>query len=232
MTRVPAGVRAVFFDAVGTLIHPEPSAGDAYLEIGRRFGTRLSADEVRRRFGAAFAAEEDADAARGHRTDEGRELQRWRSIVSRVLDDVADADGCFRALYDWFAQPSAWRVEPGAGPVLRRLESRGYVVGVASNFDHRLRRVMAGLDEVAWLKLLVISSEAGWKKPAPGFFDRLCQEVALPSSRILFIGDDLDNDYAGAIACGLPALLFDPRARSGLSADKRLASLADLWVEG
>ena len=35
MGRIPPGVRAVFFDAVGTVIHPQPSAADAYTVIGR-----------------------------------------------------------------------------------------------------------------------------------------------------------------------------------------------------
>ena len=46
LARVPRSVRAVFFDAVGTVIHPEPSAGAAYAEFGRRFGTRLEMGEV------------------------------------------------------------------------------------------------------------------------------------------------------------------------------------------
>src|SRR5207302_1039003 len=49
-----AEVRAVFFDAVGTLIHPEPPAGAVYAEVGRRHGSRLTAAEIARRFAAAF----------------------------------------------------------------------------------------------------------------------------------------------------------------------------------
>jgi putative hydrolase of the HAD superfamily len=231
MRRIPDGVRAVFFDAVGTLIHPEPSAADAYYQFGRQFGSHLPAGEVRRRFAAVFSAQERRDAGLGYRTDEDRERGRWRAIVAEVLSDVADQEGCFRALHDWFARPSAWRVEPGAGRVLRRLQSLGYAVGIASNFDRRLRGVVAGLDEVAWLRHLVISSEAGWRKPAPGFFDRLCRDVDLPPSRVLFVGDDLDNDYRGAVAAGLTALLFDPTSRSSLPVGDRLASLSDLLAE-
>src|SRR3954468_9457450 len=111
LARVPRSVRAVFFDAVGTVIHPEPSAGAAYAEFGRRFGSRLEASEVRRRFAAAFQREEDEDARSGHRTDEGREVQRWRRIVASVLDDVADREGCFAPLYEHFANPAAWRAD-------------------------------------------------------------------------------------------------------------------------
>ena len=44
---IQAGVRAVFFDAVGTMIHPDPPAATVYARVGRRFGSRLPAEAVR-----------------------------------------------------------------------------------------------------------------------------------------------------------------------------------------
>jgi putative hydrolase of the HAD superfamily len=224
MSRVPRGVRAVFFDAVGTLIHPEPSAGAIYASVGRRFGSRLDPAEVRRRFALVFDEEEHADAADGFRTDEAREVRRWRAIVARVLDDVEDRQGCFEALYEHFARPAAWRVEPGAGEVIRRLREGGLAVGIASNFDARLRGVLNGLDGVSIGGPVLISSEVGWKKPAREFFKLLCHSVSSDPQEVLFVGDDLDNDYAGARAAGLHALLFDPLRRS----PEALAALAEL----
>src|SRR4051794_3441427 len=121
-------VDAVFFDAVGTLIHPEPSAALAYAQIGKRHGTALPVEAIRQRFAAAFAREEAADLAAGLRTDEERERRRWRGIVTAVLDDVADPEACFAALYEHFARPSAWRVEWQAAEVLWELAGRGLVV--------------------------------------------------------------------------------------------------------
>ena len=230
MTRIPAGVKAVFFDAVGTLIHPEPSAGEIYAQVGQRYGSRLDAVEVCRRFGAAFAAQEARDARNGHRTSEAREVERWREIVAVVLGDVVDAEGCFPSLYDHFARPSSWRVEAGAGEVLRTLRQGGYRIGVASNFDYRLRGVLAGLVELPALEHLLISSEVGWKKPAGGFFRQVCEVAVLIPSEILFIGDDEENDFAGPRAVGMRALLFDALGQSGLSTRERIASLAELAV--
>lgn len=217
------GVRAVFFDAVGTVIHPEPSAGAVYAEVGRRFGSQLDANEVRRRFGRAFAEQEAVDAGNGHRTSEAREVDRWRQIVAQVLDDVTDRERCFAALYDHFAKPSAWRVEDGAGEVLTALRQRWYAVGLASNFDHRLRGVVDGLLPLEGAHLL-ISSEVGWKKPAPEFFARLCAVVGLEPGQVLFVGDDVANDYDGARHAGLQALLFDTSGRE----ESRLRSLREL----
>jgi putative hydrolase of the HAD superfamily len=227
-------VRVVFFDAVGTLIHPEPPAAVVYAEAGRRHGSRLTVAEVTQRFRAAFAREEALDLAGGLQTSEERELRRWRRIVAEVLDDVADPAACFAELYRHFSLPGAWRCEAEVAGVLERLAARGYGLGVASNYDHRLRAVMAGLAALRPLRELVISSEVGWRKPAPQFFTALTSQAGLPTDRILIVGDDRVNDYEGARACGMPAVLLDPRGRHLDVPERitRLGELADLLTEG
>jgi putative hydrolase of the HAD superfamily len=228
MTRLSPAIRAVFFDAVGTLLHPEPSAADAYAAVGARFGSRLSRAVVIKRFGAAFQRQEELDRAPGHRTNEEREVLRWRSIVAEVVDDVADVDGCFRELYDHFARPDAWRVDPDAAATLRALAERGLALGVCSNFDHRLRGLVQARPELAGVSRLVVSSEVGWKKPAAGFFAEVVRAAELRPEQILMVGDDEENDFAGARAAGLDALLFDSKRTSAVAPEWRIARLSDL----
>lgn len=208
---IPAEVQAIFFDAVGTLLFPDPSPATIYAEVGRRHGSRLTVNKIRDRFAAAFALEEAADLAAGLRTSEERERQRWRSIVAAVLDDVADPEACFRELYEHFARPAAWRVDPDAPDLLRRLRDQGYRLGVASNFDRRLREVVAGLPELAPLTWLVISSEIGWRKPSQEFFAAVCRTADATPQRILLVGDDPVNDVQGALAASIHALMIAGR---------------------
>lgn len=217
MLLLPPGIRAVFFDAVGTLLHPEPAAADVYYQVGQRHGSRLTLDEIRRRFGTAFRAEEKRDALAGHRTSEQREVRRWHDIVAAVLDDLTNPQACFQELYDHFARPEVWRCEPGTGEVLAALCQAGYIVGMASNFDHRLRSVAAKMPDLAGLHHLAISSEIGWKKPALEFFAALSAMTGIPADQIVMIGDDRENDIEGARRAGLHAVLIDPQA-GGLAA--------------
>src|SRR5438132_1602800 len=96
-------IRAVFFDAVGTLIYPEPNAADVYTAVGRRYGSRLTTEVIAPRFRSAFQAEEALDLRNDLRTYEAREVLRWRRIVAAVLDDVSDAEACFRELFEHFS---------------------------------------------------------------------------------------------------------------------------------
>lgn len=210
---IGGAIRAVFFDAVGTLIHPDPAVGAVYAEIGRRNGSQRGFDDIRARFGPAFRRQEIIDAAASWKTDEERERQRWRAIVGEVLDDVPDPEQCFAELYEHFARPSAWRCTPDAAQVLHQLAERGLQVGMASNFDHRLHGVVAGLPELSGLQQIVVSSEVGWRKPAPKFFTALCQSVGLAPAQVLLVGDDVTNDLQGAQQAGLPAVLYDPEGK-------------------
>jgi putative hydrolase of the HAD superfamily len=220
-------VAAIVFDAVGTLLHPEPAAADVYAIVGKRHGSRQDVDTIRTGFRAAFAREEEVDRRTGLRTSEVREVQRWRSIVAAVLEDVANPEACFQDLYDHFAQPQAWRCDTEAGAVLAELARRGVSLGIASNFDQRLRRVVAGFPELSPVeKNLIISSEVGWRKPAPSFFAALCDHFRLPPERVLLVGDDRQNDYEGALVAGLQAVLLDPNA--GEAETQRLQRLGAL----
>lgn len=221
-------IAVVVFDAVGTLIHPEPPAAVAYHEIGRRYGSRLGADLVADRFRAAFARQEAFDRDRGLKTSEARECERWRNIVTEVLDDVNDPETCFQELFEHFGRPGSWRCDAGAGATLASLAERGYTLCMASNYDQRLRSVVAGLPPVRLVRQLIISSEVGWRKPAGEFFQALCRCAGRPAKDILFVGDDPANDYDGARSAGMHAVLFDPHQKEKTPAVPRISRLAEL----
>ncbi len=220
-------ITAVVFDAVGTLIRPEPPAPEVYAAVGRRHGSCLSVAEIAARFQAAFLQEEALDHERhGLRTSESRERDRWQSMVRNVLSDVADEAGCFEELYAHFAKPHAWQCLPGVAETLDVVSQKGFLVGVASNYDHRLHSVLAGTPELRGIEHVVISSEVGWRKPAARFFESLCKRLELPPGKVLLVGDDLANDYEGARAAGLQAVLLDPKCRQPFA--RRIDRLADL----
>src|SRR5262249_52885175 len=128
---LPPDVRAVFFDAVGTLLHLEEPPAVVYARVGRRHGSRLAEDVVAPRFREASRPEEDHAFRHGVRTDEDRERQRWRRIVATVLDDTADAEGCFAELFDHYGRADAWRCAPDTAATLAGLARRGLTLGVA-----------------------------------------------------------------------------------------------------
>src|SRR5262245_15237186 len=211
---IDLGVRAVFFDAVGTLLVPDRPVSQTYAEVARRHGAVAEEAQVRTAFRAAFARQEEIDRMAGWRTDEAREHARWLAIVREVLPGAA-APACFAELWAWYAHSGAWRVNPDASDLTGQLSDRGFFVGIASNYDSRLTSVLGGFPELGAVRFrCVISSLVGWRKPARAYFAELARVSGHRPDKILHVGDDLQNDVLGVTAAGLRAILFDPDDKS------------------
>ena len=213
------------FDAVGTLIYPEPSVAQVYAETGRRFGSNLTQAEVAERFRQAFRQHEQDDFAGSLQTSEEAEFARWRRIVGQVLVDVTDPESCFDQLFEHFARSAAWRTFPDVPRALDQLVSRGHTVGIASNFDERLLGISRQLAPLDRCQFVLVSSQIGFRKPHRKFFEAIASHVGLPADQILYVGDDRVNDLDGARTIGMPSVLVD---RSGCCCAPSLRSLEEL----
>src|SRR5262249_37372821 len=163
-----SAIEGIALDGVGSLIEPCPPVADAYCAAARRQGVILHRAEVRARFARHFHDDEADERLGLMATDEALEHRRWRRIVAAVLPEVPDADQTCAELWAHFARPDAWRCFPDVGPALRELRAAGLRLGIASNFDARLRAVVAGSPVLAGFEgALVISSEVGYRKPHP-----------------------------------------------------------------
>lgn len=223
-------VKAVLCDAVGTLIEAEPSVASAYTATAARQGVALDLAVVRARFRAAFAADEARALAGTLTTDERAERTRWRNLVAEVMPELPDLDRAFEELWLHFGRTESWFPFGDVAPALRSLQAQGLTVRIASNFDTRLRPVLAGMPALApWASELVISSEVGWRKPAAGFFRAACAQLGLPPSSVLHVGDHPVNDITGARRAGLLAALIG-RGQAGMNPTREpcFANLTEL----
>ncbi|MBX9791597.1 MAG: HAD-IA family hydrolase [Pirellulales bacterium] len=200
-------VRAVVFDAVGTLLWPEPAVGAAYTSAARRLGSTRDTVDVRARFHAAWRAEEARDCdSGGLRTDEARERRRWQRIVAEVFPEVDRQNELFGALWEHFAQAANWRLFDDVVDTWRELSEKGLALAVASNFDRRLLEICASIAPLAACRHVYASSLVGWRKPALEFFQHVAAALNLPAESILMIGDDYENDVVAARQAGWQAV--------------------------
>lgn len=201
----------MLLDAVGTVIEPRPAAGVVYSEHARRFGLERSPAEVARRFGPAFMAQRRIDEAAGHVVSEVRELARWRTIVAEIFPECAQPEELFQGLWGHFSSAGGWECCPDTAPAVERLNASGVRWGIASNFDSRLREIVAELPELAGCGFLAISSEVGFQKPSPRFFEAVLKAEGAAPAETLLLGDDPHNDVSGALAAGLHTARIDRR---------------------
>jgi len=223
---IPSGTKAIFFDAVGTVLHPEPGAPTVYARVAEINGLDANPKTILERFRAAYLAEEKNDEGDGWRTTETRERERWQMIVRETLP--GSSVECFERLFEHFAKPESWAAASDAEVVFDQLAQRGFVLGLASNYDERLMQVLAGRPELKRLgNHVLISSQLGVRKPGQEFFQHILRRVGCSPEAIVFVGDDIDNDYHGAEEAGMTAILLDPRDRHP-HIPKRIRTLAEL----
>ncbi len=216
-------VRCVAFDAVGTLIYPDPPVAEVYARLGRKHGSRVSEEETRLRFREAFRIEYDTSLS----TNEREERQKWRRIVQKVMD-LEDSEACFEELFAHFGRADSWRCFSDGADTLRDLSARGFDLVLASNFDHRLHAVCAGHAELRGICKRVISSEVGRFKPNPAFFEALVNIAGVKKDEVLMVGDDWKNDVAGAMKFGLQAVYLDRAQAEPLSRKENAITISTL----
>src|SRR5690606_4443189 len=117
-----------------------------------------------------------------------------------------DFEAFFAALFAHYADAGAWRAAPGAAEGLAGLRAAGRRVAVASNFDHRLPGILAGLGLAASLDAVLLPAALGAAKPDPRFFAAAARRLGVAPAEALYVGDDPEQDLAAARRAGWRAV--------------------------
>lgn len=135
----------------------------------------------------------------------------------------------FGELFEMFRTGHEWVLDRDAETVLRGLRARGMRTGLITNYDSRVRDVLASLGIDGLIDSVTASTLAGFAKPERAIFRTACESLGCRPEEAVHIGDDPEEDLLGAQAAGLSALLYDPNARFERLTTLRIGTLADLF---
>lgn len=216
-------IKAIFFDAAGTLFTVNGSVGDIYARLARDHGKDVAVTDLERGFRRAFATAPPM-AFPGASPEQifTLEKQWWKTLVRDVfapLGAFPRFDAYFDALFTFFAQAEAWQLYPETLTTLATLRSRGFIVGVISNFDSRLFNILDGFGITQLFDPIVISTQAGAAKPEREIFTQALALARVEARESLHIGDSYDADIVGARTAGLTPVLVDRRAPENKASD-------------
>jgi putative hydrolase of the HAD superfamily len=207
--------KVIFLDAVGTLFGVKGSVGKVYSEMAERFGVEASESALNQAFLQSFPAAPPPifPGTPLHQIPEC-EFEWWHVVSLRtfqqvgVLDQFSDFSAFFTELYTHFATAEPWFVYPDVRPALEHWQRLGIELGVLSNFDSRVYSVLQALDLAQFFTSITISTEVGAAKPDPQIFAVGLNKHNCPAEAAWHIGDSLKEDYQGAKAAGLKAILI------------------------
>ena len=204
-------MKAIFFDAAGTLVSVRDPVGLTYATVAGAHGIHVTVDAMARAFRSTWKGLPPPQHGGKPVADDERGW--WRELVRRCMAEALGAemsshklDEIFADLYSHYARPDAWTVLPDVVPALTALHKE-HRLFVLSNFDRRLRSILAGHDLARFFDSMIISSEVGASKPNALIFKAAARVAGASPHDCLHIGDDEQLDVEGARAAGFAACL-------------------------
>lgn len=225
-------IKAIFFDAAGTLINPARRVGESYTVFAQKYGMKVSSWEIAERFRVCFPSAPPL-AFPGATAEAIEDLERawWKELVRRVWepwDQFQQFDEYFDELFAYFAQPETWTLYPEVAETLSALDERGIVLSVISNFDSRLIAILEGLGLAHWFEHIFISSRVGYAKPDRHIFHTALERHNLKAGDALHVGDSEEKDLRGANEAGLTGVLVERNGEENSNLSSRITSLKGL----
>jgi putative hydrolase of the HAD superfamily len=224
-------LRAVFFDAGETLLHPHPSFPELLSATLSEEGIDASPERIRAKVHVLTDRFHRA-AADGElwSTSEARSRAFWGSVYSLLLGElgVTMDDRLAARLYATFTDAANYRLFPDVLPVLEDLRGRGLTLGLVSNFEAWLDGLLEHLGIRTLLDIRVISGEVGLEKPDPEIFRMALARASVLPAASTYVGDNPYFDVEPAVAVGMRGILIDRRDRHPGFPGDRITSLSDL----
>lgn len=223
-------IRAISLDAMGTLIGLRGNPAGIYFEVLQSLGHdvdkiyRLLKEEgifrrywreAEKRLPPGFI-EERVD--RFHHLKESP-FAFWGLLFQVMFEDLQlekkELIPAVEAAYHKFTDPGLWVVEPTFRDLVSFSRGGNIKLFVTSNWDFRLATILQNLGIDACFEQIITSALVGFEKPSAKIFQYLVAAAQRDAPQILHVGDRLEDDFSGAQAAGLRALLYGSNRQQG-----------------
>jgi HAD superfamily hydrolase (TIGR01549 family) len=218
-------LRGILFDLDFTLVDNERAFQKLWPPIAARFAERypgFDPDEFLTRsfeFGNthyALLLKGEIDFETYRRDSVRHGLEPWGELDEGLFRDYHDARARSVDLIELYDD---------AVETIRGLRASGLKIGILTNGPSELQRRKLRLigieDEV---DAVAVSEEIGATKPDPESYRRAVEMLGLEPGEVAMVGDDIENDVAGALAAGLAAAVWVERRPGELPDGAHLAA--------
>ena len=208
-------LRAVVFDVDFTLARPGPELGaDGYRELGLRYGLDLDPSLYEQARVAAFA-----EVKRHPEFDHDEEI--WILFTEQIIRGMGGVGPTYAAAVEMergWMKAAHFDLYDDALPALEEVRRLGLKIGLLSNSARDLDEFVAhhGLDVDA----VLTSYLHGKTKPHESIFWALLDRLGVEPGEAVMVGDTIEDDFEGALAIGMRAVLLDRDDRYPEVADR------------
>jgi HAD superfamily hydrolase (TIGR01509 family) len=202
------GIKAIFFDAGGTLLHLDSQRIRDLLSD--ELGIEISLDEFPRAQSLGMSRVAELVAAGAGSTEQlKREFYTTLLPVAGVgKEKLSDAVDC---AFKLARAEMLWRkTVDGTARALEELKNRGYILAVVSNSDGRIESAFEQAGLAHYFDFFIDSFHVGVEKPDPRIFRLATSRALVAPEQAAYVGDLYWVDVVGARQAGLLPILYDP----------------------
>jgi len=140
----------------------------------------------------------------------------FKTYVRFVCEGVglewgAATERAFHRIAEYNRQHNLWnQPNPQAREVLEDLCRHGLAIGMISNSDGSVDRIVTNGGLRPYFRFILDSRIVGVEKPDPRIFQMALEQAGVGPEEAVYIGDLYSIDVLGARAAGLDAILLDP----------------------
>jgi HAD superfamily hydrolase (TIGR01509 family) len=202
-------IKGVFFDLYDTLIVTGEKTASRWVSefyaCLRGYGLSIPEEEFVTRCHGFFSKNEP------ERRDDGLTVYERRiKALCGGLGVEIDIEGIRRTAITTIETTNRnCCLDPECHAVLGTLY-REKTLALITNYDHYpyIKILLRNFKLERYFSAVIVSEEAGIKKPDPGIFKLALEKTGLKPEEVIFVGDSVADDIAGAISAGITPVLI------------------------
>jgi len=211
-------IQVVFFDMGGTLAHPHPSFHALIADVCQVQGLPITTAQVEEAEPAVWErVRARADAGRGFSMspDVSREFWIWvyQTFLEELGHQVEARTNLPERMLETFLRLESYSLYDDVLPVLDRLHGAGLKLGVISNWEEWLERLIVHLEIGHYFDVVAVSGTFGVEKPEGAIFRYALEAADAVPEDAVHIGDSFGDDVLGAASVGIRPILLDRENR-------------------
>lgn len=212
-----SSVRLVTFDVTNTIIRVLGSVGQNYTKVAAMYGKSVDPSRLDACFKQAYKHQMEQYPNFGVNSSL-TPTTWWDRVVKDTFrkagTDEQQLDAISKHLYGHFATRQGWEVLPQAERTLISLKRKGIKLGIVSNFDDRLEKILTELSLMHYFDFVLSSAVVKMQKPDPGIFKMALKLADVKSEEALHVGDNILTDYEGSRAVSMFGVLLWKKDKS------------------
>lgn len=219
--------KAITFDVGYTIIFPAENVGVSYKKHLLVHGHDLCEKQLESSFFECWLQHVAESQGLIYGTTEEQAIFTWSNLLHKMIGTFPNHEiphetvsKVAQTIYDEFSTAKAWVIHPNWEKLFKTCKAKGWKVGLISNWDIRLAKLLDELKLSELVDFQIISAEHAIEKPNKKIFEIAARKADCHLSEIVHVGDTFIDDVVGAVESGAKAVWCNHRNQE---IDSRLA---------